>query len=116
MTPEITIRGGDMISYGGASWNSSQTLLVWRWIPTDQARFDGELTWPGSDSAAEDHAATLLNVAEQSFVEGCPRRRFPSSASITARQPVNRLDGPGDSVDKWLEKAIAQWNAIPTCQ
>lgn len=117
MTPEITIqdRIADTVRFG-ASWNSGQTLLVWRWIPTDQSRFDGELTWPGSYKAAEDHGATLLNVAEESFVEGCPRRSPPVSASIRARQPVNRLDAPGDSVDKWLDKAIPQWNAIPICR
>ena len=117
MTPEITIqdRTGDTIGIWGG-WNSGQTSLVWRWLPTDQTRFDGELTWPGSYEAAEDHAATLLDIAEESLVEGCPRRTPPASASIRARQPVNRLDAPGDSVDKWLEKAILQWNAIPICR
>jgi hypothetical protein len=115
LTPEITIDNDGMIAFGGASANTGQTLLVWRWIPTGQTRFDGELTWPGSDEAAEDHAATLLQVADKSFVEGCPRRSLPSSASIRARQPVNRVDGPGESVDKWLEKAIPQWSAIPIC-
>ena len=118
MTPEITIqdRTGDTIVGGWGGWNSGQTSLVWRWMSTDRTPFDGELTWPGSYQAAEDHAATLLNVAEESFVEGCPRRTPPPSASIRARQPVNRLDAPGDSVDKWLEKAILQWNAIPICR
>ena len=117
MTPEITIhdRTGDTIGFG-SSWNSGQTLLVWRWMQADQTRFDGELTWPGSDKAAEDHAAMLLNVAEESFVEGCPRRSLPVSTSISARQPVNRVDAPGDSVDKWLDRAVPQWNAIPICR
>jgi len=116
LTPEITVQesGNDVFGLG-ASWNSGQTRLVWRWIPTGQTRFDSELTWPGSDDAAEDHAATLLNVAEQSFVEVCPRRSLPSSTSIRARQPVNRVDAPGESIDKWLETAVAQWNAIPVC-
>ena len=117
MTPEITIRHQTEDSGGlGVSWNSGQTLLVWRWISTAQTRFDGELTWPGSDKAAEDHAANLLNVAEESFVEGCPRRSPPASASIRARQPVNRVDAPTDSVDKWLDDAIPQWRAIPICR
>ena len=115
LTPEITTNHDDVISFSGMWANSGQTWLVWRWIPTEQSRFDGGLTWPESAQAAEDHAATLLNVAEQSFVEGCPRRSLPSSASIMARQPVNRVDGPGESVDKWLEKAIPQWNSIPIC-
>lgn len=117
MTREITVqdRSGETIIFG-ASGNSGQTLLVWRWIPTNQTPFEGELTWPGSYRAAADHAATLLNVAEESFVEGCPHRRLVASASIRARQPVNHLDAPGDSVDKWLAKAIPQWNAIPICR
>src|SRR5262245_4810771 len=116
LTPEITIGesvGGQ--TWVGGGWNSGQTRLIWRWVATEQTRLNGELTWPGSDEAAEDHAATLLNVAEQSFVEGCPRRSLPSSASIRSRQPVNRGDAPGESVDKWLEKAIGRWSAIPIC-
>ena len=116
MTPEITIQQQTDDSVGlGFSWNSGQTRLVWR-ISTDPAQFDGELTWPGSYKAAEDHAATLLNVAEESFVEGCPRRSPPASASIRARQPVNRLDAPTDSVDKWLDNAIPRWHALPICR
>jgi hypothetical protein len=116
LTPEITVQesNGDVTGFG-ASWNSGQTLLVWRWIPVGQTRVDGGLTWPGSYNAAEDHAASLLAVAEASFVEGCPRRSLPASVSIRARQPVNRLDAPGESVDKWLEKAVSRWNAIPIC-
>jgi predicted HTH domain antitoxin len=116
MTPEITIQELGRITFGRSmSVNTSQTLLVWRWLREGQMRFDGDLTWPGSYAAAEDHAATLLNVAEQSFVEGCPRRSLPSSVSIRVRQPVNRLDAPSESVDKGLEKALTQWNAIPVC-
>jgi hypothetical protein len=116
LTPELTIQepNGDVFGRGISS-NTGQTRLIWRWLPTGQGRFDGDLTWPGSYEAAEDHAATLLNVAEQSFVEGCPVNSLPSAASIRARQPVNRVDGPGESVDKWLETAIPRWNAIPVC-
>lgn len=117
MFREITIGDrSEEIAGSSASWNSGQTTLIWRWTAAGQSRVDGELTWPGSYEAAEDHAATLLTVAEKSFVEGCPRRRLPASTSIKSRQPVHPVDAPGDSVDAWIDKALPLWNAIPMCR
>jgi hypothetical protein len=76
----------------------------------------GELTWPNSDNAAESHAASLLAIAEEGFVEGCVGP--PPDAITAARQLRNLNEAPADDIrdlDREFRKAAGRWRGLPGC-
>jgi hypothetical protein len=121
LAPQWTVRHdeGDLDITGIGMWASTgQTSLTWRWIPDTGAGFVGQLTWPDSYDAAENHAASLLDVAEEGFVEGCPSQaagtmpltsRHTHTLNSVNRDEITRLDqGFGD--------AVQRWRALPPCR
>jgi hypothetical protein len=79
---------------GMSSWgNSGQTLLAWAWVDGDRVIAEGQLTWPESCHAGENHAADLLSIAEDGFEDACPPARLPAKlVTGTTRSGVSSLD------------------------
>ena len=82
LPPEITPvrRSGQGMGFGafGSSGSSAQTQLVWTWSRNQSPHHSGELTWPEDyNRGGYDHAVKLLQTAEASFVESCPRAALP---------------------------------------
>ena len=101
----------------GPVWAStSQTSLTWQYVPRSGSGFVGELTWPSSFDAADDHAAFLLDVAEQGF-GGCARQaRLP----VLGKQEVRRLNDVRTEAIEELRadfvKAARKWAGLPACR
>jgi hypothetical protein len=78
-----SVHGNEM----SLSWwmTTAQTRLDWQWIRGNRVQAAGELTWPNSANGVEEHAARLLDVAERSFVEGCPGAAPPPVESLRDR-------------------------------
>ncbi len=83
LPPEVTPvqRSGQGMGFGAfsGSGSSAQTRVNWSWSRSQSHRHCGDLTWPEEyDRAGYDHAVKLLQIAEASFVESCPRAALPS--------------------------------------
>jgi hypothetical protein len=103
----------------GLTSNTGQTVLTWRWLPPAGPALVGELTWPGSYDAAEDHAVSLLDVAEQSLVEGCAPGRVPAPAMFSSRPGRNLDDVPAraiEELDRDFRKAFDKWKSLAACR
>ena len=100
----------------GAVADTGQTRLVWRWLAPGGEAIAGDITWPASYEAAEDHAVKLLNVAEQGFVESCVRQLPPA---IPASSKTVRLDdveaGAVDDLDQSVAAAQHKWKTAAVC-
>lgn len=119
VTPQLTL-GRDEGDSGGLSlWSSTaQTTLTWRWQADTGAALVGELTWPDSYDAAESHAASLLGIVEEGFVETCPPRQAPTMMGPTSARAHNLNDVPGDAADaleRALQRAAAAWKGLRAC-
>ena len=75
---------------------SARPCFTWRWAPDNGAAFVGDLTWPDSSDVAESHAASLLAVAEEAFIDGCPPGRIPSVSVSTSREVRNLNEVPAE--------------------
>jgi hypothetical protein len=88
-------------------------------MPTIGSGFVGELTWPSSYDAAESHAASLLAVAEEGFVEKrCADERFPAASSFTSAKDRNLNAVYADAIrehDRDFKRAAERWRALPVC-
>jgi hypothetical protein len=120
LMPAVTVRTRQDASSSAGMWaNTGQTSLTWRWVPTTGTGFVGELTWPTSYDAAESHAASLLAVAEQGFVEKrCTEERFPAASSFTSAKERNLNDVAADAIrehDRDFKRAVEKWRALPVC-
>jgi hypothetical protein len=116
--PQITVGKHEGSDIGGMWADTSQTSLTWRWQPPAGRAFVGELTWPTSYEAAEDHAAVLLNIAEASFIEGCVNRRAPASRASSAnawRLNDVRVEAI-DELDDQVRRAFHDWKAVAPCR
>jgi hypothetical protein len=94
---------------GGAWITTAQTHLDWRWVRGNRVQAAGELTWPNSSNGVEAHAAKLLDIAEASFIEGCPDVAAPSVESLRNRgaetpPPFEELVG-----------GFQRWQTAPPC-
>jgi hypothetical protein len=117
---QVTVRARADESSGGGMWaNTGQTSLTWRWMPTTGSGFVGELTWPSSYDAAESHAASLLAVAEEGFVEKrCTDERFPAASSFTSAKDRKLNEVSADGIrehDRDLKRAAEKWRGLPVC-
>jgi hypothetical protein len=93
-----------------SSWvTTAQTHLDWQWV-RDRVLVEGELTWPNSANGVEEHAARLLDIAERSFVEGCPDVAPPSVESLRDRG----AETPPPF--KELVAAFQAWRTEPPCR
>jgi len=82
LPPEITParRSGQGMASGasGGTRSSAQTRLNWAWSRSPGHSHSGNLLWPEDyDRAGYAHAVKLLQTAEASFVESCPRAALP---------------------------------------
>jgi hypothetical protein len=114
--PHVTVREGQGDSSFDAVWASTgHTSLTWRWLPSTGAAFVGELTWPESFDAAEDHAVSLLNIAEEGLIEGCAAQRVPAPTVFRSRRARNLNDVSAISIeelDQEFAKAFDRWKAL----
>ena len=119
LTPETIARGDtfDSSIYDAVSASTAQTALAWRWVPPAGPEITGEMIWPSSFDAAEDHATALLSIAELGLIRGCVPRRAPSVSVLgLPEMRVNPLDAPPDrSFYRKVERAYTQWQRAPIC-
>ena len=117
--PQVTVRGRDRNpSTDMMMVSTAQTSLTWWWMPPGGAAFVGQLKWPGSFDAAEDHAVSLLSVAEAGLVEGCAAERAPSSAVFSSRRARQLNDVSPESIEDLLQdfrKASDKWKKLAFC-
>jgi hypothetical protein len=120
ITPQVTVRRDEDGLAGPSMWsNTAQTFLTWRWIPETGPVFAGDMTWPNSYDAADNHAAALLHVAEEGFVERCPPRHVSSMAMLASRpvQKLNDVDAEAISeLDQDLRDATGRWKSLRPCR
>jgi hypothetical protein len=102
-------------AFSVGEWASTaQTILDWSWVPEAGPAATGELTWPTSANGVEEHAASLLEVAEGALVEGCPPSPLPPLDLVRKRIRVNQRDAvPG--LDKELVERFRSWRPVPPC-
>lgn len=102
----------------GVAWSSAQTTLTWRLVMPDRSALSGNVTWPESYDAAEDHAAALLNIAELGLVEGCAGSA--PTAALLRTTPPQALNEPLDGADAMLDArfldAATRWRALQNCR
>jgi len=120
LVPRFAVRPPTEMTFGsGMRFSTGQTVLAWKWIPTDGAAIAGELTWPDSYEAAESHAVSLLNIAENGFVEGCAPRRPPALSLVRSPAAVRLNDASDDSLAEMVtgySHAVEQWANLPPCE
>jgi hypothetical protein len=93
----------------GSFWGSSaQTILSWALYEGDQVRAEGQLTWPDSAHAGEQHAVDLLRVAEAGLQDGCPRAALPEAPAVPGRPGVSRLDARAATLVEVQEELMNQ--------
>lgn len=115
---ELPPRGTEDTPVVVLPWNSGQTTLTWRLALADGTGFAGDLTWPSSYDAAEDHAAALLEVAEAGLVEGCAGKP-PGPATLrrsTAAALNDLLDDAEPLIRAHFDAAADRWSALRTCR
>lgn len=123
VTPQAVVRlRDDEYSGGGGEWShTGQSRLTWRWIPAAGPVFAGNLTWPDANDAAENHAAALLDVAEEGFVERCAPRPVPSLQALSglASRRVHHLNEVEredlSDLDGELRGAVERWKPLRSC-
>jgi hypothetical protein len=103
--------------------NTAQTYLAWRWVRRADTSLVGNLIWPNSADAAEDHAASLLAIAEESLVDECPAARPVAPGALRASK-TSRVDDAFDErfayerladLDSDYRESFAKWSAMPAC-
>jgi hypothetical protein len=102
-------RGGWSERMTGGWGNTGQTYLTWRWKPDTTAGLQGQVVWPMSADAAESHAASLLEIAEAGFVEGCTSRPIPSELELSAQEQTTPFE-------RTLSESIERWRRLPPCR
>ncbi|RKH35068.1 hypothetical protein D7Y13_18140 [Corallococcus praedator] len=107
------VQGG---MFGGSS---GQTRLNWSWFPSGGAEpWSGTWTYPWSWAVGEDYVNELLEDAEATFQEGCPRQPVPSRMMAFTREPaVHGLDAPNGvgRVQDALVEDLNAWRPPPGC-
>ncbi len=117
--PEVTVRKESESSGAGMSSNTGQTALSWRWVPPAGPALVGELTWPSSYDAAEDHAVSLLRIAEESLVEGCAAQGAPAPTAFSSPRGriLNDVSARAiEELDRDFRKAFDKWKALAACR
>lgn len=101
----------------GTTFSTAQTSLTWALVGGPGPVVAGQVTWPASSDAAEDHAVNLLTIAESGEVAGC-RGALPPAT----------VPAPAAFVDAWVDAndavslrerftpAHRAWAALPACR
>lgn len=107
--------GGGRIS-GSITGSTGNTLLAWRVAMAGSDLGSGTLTWPRDlNDDAEAHAAELLEVAEASFVPGCPSARPPHGLEKQLQQlSANHRDADSTSLRKAASGLEQAWQKLIT--
>src|SRR5438132_13219352 len=74
---------------------------------------------PTGGSEPEDHAVSLLNIAEAGLAEGCVAQRVPAPTVFRARRARNLNDVSDQSIerlDQDFAKAFNKWQALAICR
>src|SRR5262249_42710666 len=102
------------LGMGSIHMSSGQTQLTWRVVAAARELGSGTITWPrdlNDDTAA--YAAELLEVAEASFVPGCPPAVPPTA--LTAQLgalSANRLDTDAKSLNQARSSLDKAWRDL----
>jgi hypothetical protein len=94
--------------------SSAQTQLSWRVTAAAQELGRGTITWPRDlNDDAEAYAAELLEVAEASFVPGCPPGAPPAThtAQLGALS-ANHLDTDEKSLNQAASSLDKAWRDL----
>jgi hypothetical protein len=99
---------------GSIRWNTGQTQLTWRVVAAARELGGGTITWPRDlNDDTEAYAAELLEVAEASFVPGCPPAAPP--AALTAQLgtlSANHLDTDEKSLNQAGSSLDRAWRDL----
>src|SRR6187401_2768650 len=96
--------------------NTSMTTLAWRFVNPSGRSYSGQQTWPRSYEAAEDHAANLIKVFEESLVEGCLSRRPPNPSVIKTTKVSALAEDPYSSeLPADYSEAHDRWRTLKPC-
>ena len=96
--------------------NTSMTTLGWRLVNPAGRSYSGQQTWARSYEPAEDHAANLINVFEESLVEGCVSRRPPDPSVIkTTKVTALAEDLYSSELPAEYSEAHARWRTLKPC-
>lgn len=112
----------DVVGVMGRSsgWASSdQTRLRWAWVDGRRILAAGMLTWPSSDAAAEDHAASLVRVVEAALAPGCAPAALPRGLALgPASDGVSPIDADAASLRRAAEALETSLRGVraPRCQ
>ncbi len=97
----------DASSFGGlsasGSFSSAQTELDWVWVEGGRVQLSGQLTWPESSVAANDHAVQLLRIAEATFAPGCVPARLTALPGLGSAGGVSAHDADYDELARTQE-------------
>lgn len=74
------------------------TALRWTWLRDGREPVRRSIDWGGWTGGATDHATSLLEVVEASFVPGCVARPLPA-AIFDGLPTVNRVDADPEELD-----------------
>jgi hypothetical protein len=121
LVPRFSVRPPptEMTFSSGPLFSTAQTVLAWQWIPTNGPAIAGEFAWPYSYDAAEDHAVSLLTIAENGFVDGCAPRRPPAVSLLRSSAPVRLNDASDDMLTDLVtdySRAVEQWADLRPCE
>jgi hypothetical protein len=106
--------GPRFISVSGM--NTSMTTIGWRLVNPSGRSYSGQQTWARSYEPAEDHAANLINVFEESLVEGCVSRRPPDPSVIRTTKVIALAEDPYSSeLLADYSEAYARWRTLKPC-
>ena len=119
LVPRFVVRApaDEMTHISGPLASTAQKILTWQWTPPSGPAIAGELTWPYSYEAAEDHAVSLLTIAESGFLDGCAPRR-PPAATLLRFAAVRRDEVSDDALTELAgdySRAVRQWTDVPQC-
>jgi hypothetical protein len=102
------------IGMGSISMSSGQTQLTWRVTAAGRELGGGTITWPRDlNDDAEAYATELLDVAEHSFMPGCPPAAPPAAlVAQLANLSANRLDTDTNSLNTAATSLDGSWRAL----
>jgi hypothetical protein len=101
--------------YGGGTGyaHSGQTRIAWAWVDGASTLMQGDLTWPDSGEAPEDHADNLLRIAEAALEPGCAPAALPAGLAIgTQRARVSGVDADPDARQRIEDALVARLRAL----
>lgn len=99
-----------------AKFSTEQTKLAWSYVVQGKLIASDSLTWPNDfNNPGKDHAVDLINIAENSFVSGCPSAPLPKYLVFgNGKTVVPHLDATSESLDTVWAKLLKTLKSIGT--